>query len=135
MVNLAGVSNRTGNPVKQCVRCLHVLGFNASAIRRSVGLSHAMARKWLKQAGVFVREKSTRELVGCSWRELKAHIESMFKDGMNWDNRSSWHIDHIKPCALFDLTKTDEQRKCFHFTNLQPLWAAENLRKSDTYPQ
>jgi desulfoferrodoxin (superoxide reductase-like protein) len=60
-------------------------------------------------------------------------LEKQFKLGMNWDNygRSGWHIDHIKPCASFDLTKKEEQLKCFHYTNLQPLWARENLIKSD----
>ena len=45
----------------------------------------------------------------------------------------SWHIDHIKPCAKFDLSKIEEQKACFHFTNLQPLWASDNLRKSAKY--
>lgn len=45
-------------------------------------------------------------------------------------NHGLWHIDHIKPCCSFDLTKADQQRECFHFTNLQPLWAKDNLRKN-----
>ena len=74
---------------------------------------------------------STKDLVGCSIKELKAHLESKFKDGMSWDNYGvrGWHIDHIIPCAAFDLTKPEEQKKCFHYTNLQPLWAEENLKK------
>jgi hypothetical protein len=71
----------------------------------------------------------TEELVGCSANELKAHLESQFKPGMSWDNYGKWHVDHIKPCASFDLTQEEEQRKCFHFTNLQPLWEYENLSK------
>ena len=71
------------------------------------------------------------DLIGCSIEELKIHIESQFKDGMTWDNwsPSGWHIDHIVPCSSFDLTKDDEQKKCFHWSNLQPLWAVENLKK------
>jgi hypothetical protein len=68
-------------------------------------------------------------LVGCTPAELKEHIERQFVDGMTWANRSDWHIDHIIPCAAFDLTKSDQRRACFHYTNLKPLWAAENLRK------
>ncbi len=52
---------------------------------------------------------------------------------MTWDNYGEWHIDHIKPCALFDFTKEEQQRECFHYTNLQPLWAKDNMRKSDKY--
>jgi hypothetical protein len=48
---------------------------------------------------------------------------------MSWSNYGKWHVDHIKSCASFDLSKEDEQRKCFHYTNLQPLWAEENLSK------
>jgi hypothetical protein len=48
---------------------------------------------------------------------------------MNWENQGEWHIDHILPCASFDLTKEEEQRKCFHYTNLQPLWAKDNMIK------
>ena len=78
-------------------------------------------------------EKSarTQELIGCSVEYLLKHLESQFKEGMTWENYGDWHIDHIIPCASFDFTKANEQRKCFHYTNLQPLWADENYRKSD----
>ena len=64
---------------------------------------------------------------------LKQHLESQFKDGMSWNNHGvkGWHIDHIKPCASFDLTDPEEQKKCFHFSNLQPLWWIDNLKKKD----
>lgn len=74
---------------------------------------------------------SSEDLVGCSWGELRAHLESLFRDGMSWENHSvrGWHIDHIIPCAAFDLTDPEQQKKCFHYTNLQPLWWHENLSK------
>lgn len=76
-------------------------------------------------------------LIGCTSSELKAHIESKFKDGMTWDNYgfSGWHIDHIRPCASFDLTDEDQQKECFHYTNLQPLWWNENMQKGDKWTQ
>jgi hypothetical protein len=60
-----------------------------------------------------------------------AHIASQFRDGMTWENHGQWEIDHIKPVASFNLVEVDEQRKAFHFTNLQPLWKSENRRKAD----
>ncbi len=73
----------------------------------------------------------TNELIGCSIEFLKIHLEEKFQNGMSWDNYGKWHIDHIKPCASFDLTDIEQQKICFHYTNLQPLWAIDNLRKSN----
>lgn len=77
--------------------------------------------------------RNTNNLTGCTMEELKSHLENQFKEGMTWDNHGDWHIDHIKPCCSFDLTKEEEQKKCFHFTNLQPLWAKDNLSKGGKY--
>lgn len=77
-----------------------------------------------------VKKKSeTLELTGCSISFLKEHLEKQFKDGMTWKNHGQWHIDHIVPCVSFNLLLEEEQKKCFHYTNLQPLWAKENLSK------
>ena len=81
-----------------------------------------------------VRADSVPAMVGCSWGELKIYIEGKFKDGMSWTNRNLWQIDHIKPIALFDLTDPDQQRQCFHHSNLQPLWRTENQKKHTKYP-
>jgi len=63
--------------------------------------------------------------------EVKQHLEKQFESGMTWDNHGKWHIDHIRPCASFDLRCPIGQLDCFHYTNLQPLWAYDNLSKSD----
>lgn len=84
----------------------------------------------VKSAGAG-KSGSTMRLTGCTLPELMAHLESQFTEGMTWENQGEWHIDHIKPCASFDLTDPAQQRACFHFTNLQPLWAADNLSKGD----
>ena len=80
---------------------------------------------------------SLLDIVGCSTPELMAHLESQFLPGMTWDNwaHDGWHIDHIRPCASFDLTKPEQQKQCFHFSNLQPLWAGDNMRKSAKWSQ
>jgi len=69
----------------------------------------------------------TRDLIGCDWEHLKLHIESKFDEGMTWENRSEWHIDHIVPLSSAK-TREEMERLC-HYTNLQPLWAQENLAK------
>ena len=77
----------------------------------------------------------TKDFLGCTLEEFRIYIENQFKPGMTWENHGvhGWHIDHIKPCASFDLSKPEEQAKCFHYSNLQPLWAEENLRKNGKY--
>lgn len=71
----------------------------------------------------------TEKLIGMTFKELKVYIEDRFKEGMTWENYGEWHIDHIIPISSFDLTKAENQKKAFHYTNLQPLWARENLQK------
>lgn len=75
---------------------------------------------------------NTLDLLGCDLDSFKRFIERKFKKGMSWENwgPKSWHIDHIKPVAKFDLIKISDQKKCFHYSNLQPLWAKDNLKKS-----
>lgn len=75
------------------------------------------------------KSDTTLNLIGCDIEEFKIYIEKLFKPGMTWDNYGKWEIDHITPCASFDLSKPEEQQKCFHYTNLQPLWKEENLKK------
>ena len=77
------------------------------------------------------KSASTLELLGCTVDELKEHLQNKFEEGMTFDNYGEWHIDHIKPCASFDLTDPEEQRACFNWVNLQPLWAKDNMSKGD----
>ena len=77
-------------------------------------------------------QDSISELIGCNIQELKLHIQGKFTDGMNWDNYGlgGWHVHHEIPCAVFDLKDPEEQKRCFHFSNLQPMWAKENFNKN-----
>lgn len=77
----------------------------------------------------FNKSAKSQELIGCSSEELIEYLENQFVNGMSWDNYGKWHIDHIQPCSTFDMSEPDEQKKCFHYTNLQPLWAKDNLSK------
>lgn len=87
------------------------------------------------------KSNRTHEIIGCTIQHLKAHLESKFTEGMSWDNygtspdggfRDAWHIDHIIPCAAFDLTDDTELRACFNWQNLQPLWSSDNIKKKHT---
>lgn len=77
------------------------------------------------------RTLSLIEIIGCSVDFLRSHLEIQFLPGMSWINHSvkGWHIDHIIPCSSFDLTDPEQQKACFHWSNLQPLWAFDNLSK------
>ena len=81
------------------------------------------------------KSAKTAELIGCSYEFFTKHIESQFTEGMSWENRDKWHIDHIVPCAAFDLSDPEQQRICFHYTNMRPLWAWENQSKGASMPE
>jgi hypothetical protein len=81
------------------------------------------------------KAKKTEEYLGCTVAECRAHLESLFLSGMSWDNHGEWHIDHIRPCASFDFNDQEQIKECMHYTNLQPLWAKDNLSKSDTWEE
>ncbi len=77
------------------------------------------------------KHSSTEDLLGISINEYRKYLEDKFDDKMSWENYGSyWDIDHIIPCVNFDLSKIEEQKKCFHFTNTQPLSKIENQRKN-----
>ena len=92
-----------------------------------VRLRSALKAQSARKAG------KTYEMLGMSAAELMDYLATLFAPGMSWDNHGEWHIDHIRPCASFDLTDPAQQRECFPYTNLQPLWAADNLAKSDNW--
>ncbi len=79
------------------------------------------------------KHAKTLNLLGCDTGHLKRHLESLWLPGMCWENYGEWHIDHIRPCASFDLLDPAQQRACFHWSNLQPLWAMDNFRKNDQW--
>jgi hypothetical protein len=99
-------------------------GLLKKRIMTRIGL--AMKRRGVNSIGSF-------SLVGCSGEFLRTHIESQFEPDMFWHNYGKWHVDHIRPCASFDLSDGEQMKQCFNWKNLQPLWAMDNLKKSDTW--
>ncbi|GCE65782.1 hypothetical protein OMCYN_01728 [cyanobiont of Ornithocercus magnificus] len=88
----------------------------------------------LKRQGV-VKASKTSQLIDAEIADFKAYLSANWEKGMSWDNygRDGWHVDHIRPCASFDLTDEEQQLACFNWRNLRPMWAAENISKSDNY--
>lgn len=73
------------------------------------------------------------EYLGCTIVELAKYLENKFEDGMAWHNYGRWHIDHIKPISKFNVVNNEQKKKVCHYTNLQPLWAEDNLSKGNRY--
>lgn len=103
--------------------------------RLRVLLRHRVAAAIRREGGK--KSRHTMILVGCDIPFLRRYIEAQFSAGMTWDNwgkgPGKWNIDHVIPCAAHDLTDPEQQRACFHFSNLQPLWAEDNIRKGTRY--
>ena len=76
---------------------------------------------------------TTSNLIGCTWDQLKVHIEKQFCDGMTWENMGKWHIDHKIPCRAFKEDEPEIQKIVFWYQNLQPLWGPDNMFKASTY--
>jgi hypothetical protein len=84
----------------------------------------------IKKAGA-EKSTTTKELIGCSYAFLREYLEKQFREGMSWSVPNSFHIDHIKPLISFNLTDPEQLKEACHYTNLQPLYPVENLKKSD----
>jgi len=108
---------------------------NYTRERRSIDLNFKIAGNIRAAMGMAIRCNSksghTVELLGCSIEFLRVYLENQFMDGMTWDNygRYGWHIDHVIPLSHFDMSDPKQQKRAWHYTNLQPLWAKENMSK------
>lgn len=110
-------------------RCREAVDLNFKLSRRLRGrIWWAIKRNGGRKLG------RTETLVGCGIPALISHLEKNFQPGMTWENYGKeWHIDHRKPCVTFDLTLLEQQKGCFHYSNLQPLWKFDNLSKGGRY--
>ena len=105
--------------------------------RRKTDISYKLALNirtrlwWVLKTGY--KSRTIPNLLGCSIEFFKGYIEGKFTNGMTWDNygKTGWEMDHILPCAKFDLTNEIELHQCFHYSNYQPLWSRENAIKND----
>ena len=108
--------------------------YQSDPIFRLKHMLRALTRHAFKKQGVDRNARTntkTARLLGCSWEFAKQHIESLFKEGMTWQNQGEWEIDHIVAISRWDLNSEEDIVKCFNYTNLQPLWAKENRSKGN----
>jgi len=93
-------------------------------------LAHNLRRRLRGVLNNKSKKSSVLNLLGCSLKEFKKHLENKFNSKMTWKNYGKvWEIDHIKPCVSFDLSKLKQQKQCFNYKNLQPLTVKENRSK------
>jgi len=109
--------------------------------QRKISVSLRRRTYKLVQRGKAKKFCGYNEYIGCTPQELVEHLESKFHEcpttgkAMTWDNHGEWHVDHIRPLASFDLTKEEEFLQAHHYSNLQPLWAEENLSKGAVWDE
>ncbi len=103
--------------------------YHSDPRHRTEKILRASLTQALRLHGDGRKTRSVSKLIGCTIDEFAHHLEMQFVDGMSWENQGAWHIDHIRPCASFDLSDPEQQRVCFDYRNLQPLWAEDNMRK------
>ena len=90
----------------------------------------------LKKQGFSKNGRSCKDFIGCSFEDFKKHIEAQFESWMNWDNygKEGWHLGHIQPCELFDLSDEKQVKSCFHFFNIKPQFWRDNISRQDFLP-
>jgi hypothetical protein len=101
-------------------------------LRNSAYFANLLRNSLIRALAGNPKASSALKLLGCPIDLFKLHLQAQFRDGMAWNNHGIiWHIDHILPCASFDLRDPTQQAVCFHYTNMQPLLVTENLKKGD----
>lgn len=132
-INTSSRANHERTPGK-CFRQTHKEGHKRNAENPSLRLKkRVQSRIWCAMKRQSVNAIGSFKHTGCSPDFLRVHIESLWQDGMTWDNYGQWHVDHIRPCASFDLSEPGKMSECFNWKNLQPLWAVDNLSKGAKY--
>lgn len=109
----------------------------SSDIERRIIHNVSSRIRFALKRGHFTKKQESSAVLGCNIRDYKKYLEDKFLAGMSWANYgfTGWHIDHINPLCTFNLINPEEQKKAFHYTNTQPLWRADNLKKRHTRNQ
>ena len=96
-------------------------------------IAHSLRGRLRKALKHGIKISTTETLLGCSFEHVKSYLESKFQPEMTWENYGRWHIDHIIPCSFFDLTDSNQQKMCFNYRNLQPMWKLDNISKCNRF--
>jgi hypothetical protein len=139
-LRIKSAERRKNNPGKYRLAAKRWREFNRNRLqerqnlRRQTDPYYRLVVNLRSRVGKAMRRRSksapTRELLGMDIPEFHIYIRGQFRPGMTWENYGSiWHIDHIRPCASFDLSDPEQQKVCFRWDNLEPLFVAENLKK------
>ncbi len=107
--------------------------------RRMLGYRHRfvswLVRRWAKGEAPTRNHQTGRREFGCTWEEMRAHVEAKWQEGMTWENygksRESWVLDHVRPICLFDWWKEEGLKQAFHWSNVQPLWWWQHRAKNE----
>ena len=124
-------SNNKFKDNKRCYDSLRKRLKNNTSFRISTNIAQIL-RKRLKKIGSHKQRERIASIIGCTIDEFKKHLEFIFQQNMSWSNygKDGWHMDHI--CPISQAVSREEVLKLNHYTNLQPLWAEDNLNKSDS---
>lgn len=107
-----------------------------AAKKRATDPSYRAAASMRSRVWALLKKQGAERIepLGLTKAALKAHLEPLFLPGMTWENYGKWHVDHIRPCASFDLSTHDQVLECFNLKNLRPLWAKDNISKGAKMP-
>lgn len=126
--------NRKFGLTTKCIDCLNEYQNERRNNNPAVKLRSNMTSRMNLALKHGYKSDKTKNLIGCSINKLKEHLEDQFEEGMTWDSREEWHIDHEIPVSVFDLDDFKQQKVAFHWSNVQPLWAKDNRKKHDKIP-
>lgn len=129
------IKNERARIYSHTVKCKKVRQRRNTRIEHRITHSLRTRVYYLFMSNNVEKNNSAIDLLGCSISFLKEYLTTLFVDGMTWDNygKFGWHLDHIIPCAYFNMEDPEDQKRCFHYTNLQPLWCNENISKGSWY--
>lgn len=137
---LRAQNRRLDNPeaVRKAYKKWYSTHYKAYMAKKNQDPKFRLLKNLRRRLNYFLRgadkSASTKSLIGCSLTELQSWLSGWFSPGMSWENYgSAWHVDHNRPCVMFDHSDPAQQHSCFHYLNLRPLWASDNLSKGHKY--